>query len=150
MRQQCRITCNNPLNSEYVIIGFHSTEIAAASRPGCFYHLAVPRSETSLRVPISCYDVIGNEIFLLVKIIGEGTRCLAQLQKEDTLDVMGPLGNSFTHVEGKRVLLVSGGVGYAPLRFLKRVLEENNEIRWVHGGRAEEDAMPADLICTED
>jgi dihydroorotate dehydrogenase electron transfer subunit len=50
---------------------------------------------------------------------GKGTSWLSQRQKGDTVELFGPLGNSFyIHSASHHLLLVAGGIGIAPLRFL--------------------------------
>jgi dihydroorotate dehydrogenase electron transfer subunit len=68
----------------------------------------------------------------------------------DLLEVMGPLGRSFSVPPSGRVLLVSGGIGYAPLRLLKRRLRPGCATHWLHGGRTAADLFPADEQFTDD
>ena len=59
------------------------------------------------------------EIDLLGRAVGPGTTWLAALQPGDLLDVLGPLGNAFTPPQpGQHALLVAGGVGLPPIRWL--------------------------------
>ena len=88
--------------------------------PGQFVQVKVDGSTTTfLRRPISIHfvDSERNELWLLVQLVGGGTRALAQLHPGDNLNVLMPLGNGFSPVQkqGERVLLVGGGVGIAPL-----------------------------------
>ncbi|NYT01495.1 MAG: dihydroorotate dehydrogenase electron transfer subunit [Methanosarcinales archaeon] len=54
---------------------------------------------------------------MTVHAVGEATRALFDLQAGDALGLRGPLGNGFSLV-GEKILLVGGGVGVAPLAFL--------------------------------
>ena len=95
--------------------------------PGQFVELRVDGSpNTFLRRPISIHlvDRGKNELWLLVAVVGDGTRQLAQLQPGDTLNALLPLGNGFTLPTSadSRPLLVGGGVGVAPLLFLGQQL----------------------------
>jgi dihydroorotate dehydrogenase electron transfer subunit len=52
----------------------------------------------------------------LLEDVGPGTRRLAELAPGDELLLLGPLGNGFARPrEGRRAILVGGGVGIAPL-----------------------------------
>jgi len=52
----------------------------------------------------------------LLEDVGPGTRRLAELQAGDTLHLLGPLGRGFARPrDGRRPILVGGGVGIAPL-----------------------------------
>jgi dihydroorotate dehydrogenase electron transfer subunit len=65
----------------------------------------------------------GESQFLL-EDVGPGTRRLSELRAGDGLWVLGPLGTGFTPPpEGRRAILVGGGVGIAPLALLQDVLE---------------------------
>jgi dihydroorotate dehydrogenase subfamily 1 len=52
----------------------------------------------------------------LLEDVGPGTNRLAELRPGDEMWVLGPLGNGFTRPrDGRRPILVGGGVGIAPL-----------------------------------
>jgi dihydroorotate dehydrogenase electron transfer subunit len=66
----------------------------------------------------------GGEAHFLLEDVGPGTHRLCELKEGDGLWVLGPLGTSFTSpTDGRRALLVGGGVGIAPLAILQDVLE---------------------------
>ena len=57
-----------------------------------------------------------GEAHFLLEDVGPGTRRLCELGEGDGLWLLGPLGQGFAAPEqGRRVLLVGGGVGIAPL-----------------------------------
>jgi dihydroorotate dehydrogenase electron transfer subunit len=57
-----------------------------------------------------------GEAHFLLEDVGPGTHRLCELGKGDGLWLLGPLGQGFTAPEqGRRALLVGGGVGIAPL-----------------------------------
>ncbi len=57
-----------------------------------------------------------EELEFLLEDVGPGTRRLAELRPGDGLNVVGPLGTAFAAPrDGRRALLVGGGVGIAPL-----------------------------------
>ena len=61
-----------------------------------------------------------GEAHYLLEDVGPGTRRLCELRAGDGLWVLGPLGQGFTApTEGRRALLVGGGVGIAPLAILQ-------------------------------
>jgi len=59
---------------------------------------------------------------LWIKIIGKGTKSLSELEPGQTIDVIYPLGNTFSAPSEDGVLLVGGGCGAAPLLYLARHL----------------------------
>ena len=97
-----------------------------APDPGQFYMLTaaerwgggaderpfLPRAFSVLRAE-------GERLQFLLEDVGPGTNRLAELQPGDGLHILGPLGNGFTKPrQGRRPILVGGGVGIAPLAIL--------------------------------
>lgn len=95
--------------------------------PGQFVQVAISGSKTTfLRRPISIctVDRANNELWLLVRLAGDGTAALLRSEEGDVINLLLPLGNGFSIVgNDKRVLLVGGGVGTAPLLLLGEELE---------------------------
>ena len=115
-------------------------------QPGQFVQVRVDGSpNTYLRRPISIHDVDfqQNEITLLVQQVGEGTRHLAAVEKDDMINMVLPLGNGFSFpVKEEKFLLVGGGIGIAPLYYFAKVLNEKG-IRptLLLGGKSESDLL---------
>jgi dihydroorotate dehydrogenase electron transfer subunit len=66
-----------------------------------------------------------NIIQLLYKLVGKGTEILSRLGENEPVYVLGPLGRGFELYPGmSRVVLVGGGAGIAPLRFLAHELRK--------------------------
>jgi dihydroorotate dehydrogenase electron transfer subunit len=125
------VTQNRRINKEYVILHVASDHKLPEILPGQFVEVKVENGpNTFLRRPISIHEVNDekNEILLLIQEVGEGTQLMAKLQPGDTLDVIYPLGNSFTLPNEGKVLLVGGGVGVAPLLMLGRFLKAKGAI----------------------
>ncbi len=96
-------------------------EIAKVARPGQFVMVRCAK-ETILPRPFSIHSVASNEISLLINVVGKGTAWLSKKKKDDVLDIFGPLGNGYTiNPNSQNLLLVAGGMGIAPLRFLAEV-----------------------------
>ena len=76
-----------------------------------------------LRRPISVCDVNGDELTLVYKVVGNGTKQMSEMQIGDTVDVLSGLGNGYDETTaGERVLLLGGGVGVPPLYLLAKHL----------------------------
>jgi dihydroorotate dehydrogenase electron transfer subunit len=74
----------------------------------------LPRAFSVLRVSPS--GAGGLELQFLLEDVGPGTNRLAELGPSDGLSLVGPLGRGFSPPrDGRRPLLVGGGVGIAPL-----------------------------------
>ena len=66
-----------------------------------------------------------GELHFLLEDVGPGTNRLCELGPGDGLAVLGPLGHGFDPpAEGRRPVLVGGGVGIAPLAILQDELAE--------------------------
>jgi NAD(P)H-flavin reductase len=64
------------------------------------------------------------ELQFLVEDVGPGTNRLCELGPGQALELVGPLGHGFTAPrDGRRALLVGGGVGIAPLAVWQDQLE---------------------------
>lgn len=142
---------NTKLNQDYYLLKFSSKNLPSEFKPGQFVTIKLPEviSGQRLGIPISIYQADANSFTLFIKILGEGTRILSHVTKNMELDILGPLGKSFSLVEKKKVLLISGGVGYPPLKFLKDKLVDC-QVTWIHGGKSSSDIFPCDYPCTED
>jgi dihydroorotate dehydrogenase electron transfer subunit len=67
-----------------------------------------------------------GEAHYLLEDVGPGTKRLCELRAGDGLWVLGPLGQGFTTPQdGRRALLVGGGVGIAPLAIWQDELERD-------------------------
>jgi dihydroorotate dehydrogenase electron transfer subunit len=99
--------------------------------PGQFAQVKVEGSSTTfLRRPISVYDVDKDSqlIYLLIKIAGDGTLQLSKLIDGEEVNLIYPLGNSFSKPASDKVLLIGGGTGVAPMLFLGKYLKINFKI----------------------
>ena len=53
-------------------------------------------------------------------------RNFPSLTAGDTIDVLGPLGNGFPLLEGKKAFLIGGGIGIPPMLELAKALNKVN------------------------
>ena len=121
---------------------------AESAQPGQF--VMVRASDTDdriLRRPLGIHRVgDGGEIALLYEVVGGGTEWLAQRRKGRHIDILGPLGRGFT-VNSKRLLLVAGGVGIAPLIFLaERAVSDGRKVTLLFGAKTAEQVYPKKLV----
>jgi dihydroorotate dehydrogenase electron transfer subunit len=118
-------------------------EIAQAAKPGQFVMVRCGK-ETILPRPFSVHSVEGNEISLLLSVVGKGTGWLSLKKKGDTLNIFGPLGNGYTiNPKSQNLLLVAGGMGIAPLRFLaERAAGEGKNVTIINGAQTRDCLLP--------
>lgn len=118
---------NIKLNDTNVLLKLTSQDTLPEMLPGQFAEIRVDGSPTTfLRRPISINYVNKelNEVWFLVQLVGDGTKQLARANKGDIMNVILPLGNTFTLPEStsQKVLLIGGGVGTAPMLFMGELL----------------------------
>ena len=120
-----------------------SPAIAADARPGQFVMVRCGQ-DTLLRRPLSVHQTDGDNIALLFAIVGRGTRWLSQRKQGDSVDIFGPLGNGFSiDPAAKNLLLVAGGIGIAPLRFLADVaVRQKRKVTLIVGAHSAEYLLP--------
>jgi dihydroorotate dehydrogenase electron transfer subunit len=150
------------LNYQNYILTLKTTDTIAEIKPGNFAELKIPNApDVFLRRPLSIFDVDHdkNTISFYVKIIGKGTEKLSKLRGGDKVNVIYPLGNSFSINRTKRALLVGGGSGIAPFILLGRALKkEGVNITFLIGARTKDDVLLTDelnklgavIVTTED
>src|SRR5690606_18782510 len=123
---------NRALNQNHHLLELGSDEPLPVMVPGQFAEVRVDGSpSTYLRRPFSIHRVDrgANTMHLLIKTVGEGTRHLAELKKNESLNILLPLGNGFTLARNSEVLLVGGGCGVAPLYFLaEQLFRQGNKV----------------------
>ena len=141
------------LTDKHILLKLTCREVLPDMRPGQFVEVRVDHSpSTFLRRPISInfVDYVRNELWLLIAAVGEGTRQLMSLQCGDIVNCLFPLGNGFSGVEqkgNKKVLLVGGGVGVAPLLWQgMRIKEEGNIPFFLLGARTSKDILERNIF----
>lgn len=146
------VTQNILLNNSYCLIKLTTKDKTKLPDmyPGQFVQVRVDNSTTTfLRRPISVnyVDKVKNELWLLVQMIGDGTRAMATYKEGDIVNLLLPLGKTFTKPAQKstKVLLVGGGVGTAPMLFLGAELKsEGYDVNFLLGARSKNDLLELD------
>lgn len=155
---------NKVLNDQYFLLKLSASEPLPEMYPGQFAEIKVEESPaTFLRRPVSInwVDRTTNELWLLIQIVGEGTRTLSKLHSGDTLNLIFPLGNRFSYPGDTQadILLVGGGVGIAPMLFWgAQLASEGYRPVFLIGGRSEANLLLLDefgkygevFVTTED
>ena len=123
---QLQVLSNRLLASEtYSMVLKVPEKIQKDFCPGQFAHVKIPESgELLLRRPISINYMENGEMALTYHIVGKGTRRLSEVKPGEILDVVAPLGNGFSILGKKKIWLVGGGIGIAPLLSLRMLAPE--------------------------
>ncbi|MGD0220757.1 MAG: dihydroorotate dehydrogenase electron transfer subunit [Terriglobia bacterium] len=138
---------NRSLTGGHFLLSLDAPRQAPAARPGQFAMVRIlGRSDVLLRRPMSIFDVqmagggqAGSPrqtpapcvLQLLFKIVGRGTRLMAELKPGDKVGLLAPLGHGFFEEEYlprahecDEILHVAGGIGIAALLLPAKHLAE--------------------------
>lgn len=121
IEETCAIVANRRLSGALWDMRISAPSMAPLLLPGQFVHMRVPGMDARiLRRPFSVYeaDAEAGTLGILYQVVGKGSAHMATLDPAGAgpVSLMGPLGNSWWLPAGtRRVLLVAGGVGAAPL-----------------------------------
>jgi dihydroorotate dehydrogenase electron transfer subunit len=151
------------LEGPYVLLTFRHPEVAAGARAGQFVMIkANTVSDPILRRPFSVMRVDPKDgtFTLFLKIVGPGSRALAELRTGEEAGCLGPLGQPFTAPpEGHEAVFVAGGYGIAPfVLFGEEIGRARRRARAFYGGRTAADLQLCDafdglgvpLVCATD
>jgi dihydroorotate dehydrogenase electron transfer subunit len=143
---------NRPLGMDTWLMGFRSEGLASLVKPGQFLMIRTEgiSKDPLLRRPFSVHGIgKGGAILILYRIVGKGTSLLSLAGEHDQISVIGPLGNGF-RVPGpkQRAIIVAGGMGLAPMRFLAQSLplEARHSTKMLLGFSTSQEAVLTDQI----
>jgi len=155
---------NRPLTGGHFLLSLDAPRQAPGVRPGQFAMVRMlGRSDVLLRRPMSIFDVKTQSretasspkaakprvLQLLYKIVGRGTRLMAELKPGDKVGLLAPLGHGFFEEEylpraheADEILHVAGGIGVAALLLpAKQLAAAGFRQRLFFGGRTKEDLV---------
>ena len=143
------VRSNERLSDSYSLLKLQPADGSAIidTCAGQFVEVEVPDSKsTFLRRPISInfVDRDRNELWLLVRVAGEGTRHLVALAEGRVLSLVLPLGKGLSIPADtvSKVLLAGGGVGVAPMLYLGSELKKRGfEVAFLLGARSKGDLL---------
>jgi dihydroorotate dehydrogenase electron transfer subunit len=149
-RRQLTVTAVQQLGA-YIVLRVADPH-APAPEPGQFAMLAAVQrwgggedERPFLPRAFSVARYADGEAHYLIEDVGPGTKRLCELTPGEPLWALGPLGRGFTAPsQGRRALLVGGGVGIAPLAILQDTLDAQATV--LLGFRDRERAAGAALL----
>ena len=133
-----------PENSVYSLKVNLTAKDKSFPKPGQFYMIRATKGKTLLGRPISVFHseiskpnkenpkLSDGQIEFLILKKGKGTEELCSLEKSDSVDILGPLGNIFPRPKAKKagdknsqpeVCIIGGGIGVAPVAGFAETLE---------------------------
>lgn len=140
-----RVCRHEAIAGDYRILALHAPAAAARARPGQFVHLQIPRlGDAILRRPFSIYRAENETLSILYKPVGKGTRAMVDIRADESVSLLGPLGNGFpVDRPVAHPVLVAGGYGMAALYMVAAALPHRGVI--CMGG-----ASARDILCVDD
>ncbi|HLB44689.1 MAG TPA: 4Fe-4S dicluster domain-containing protein [Candidatus Limnocylindrales bacterium] len=120
-----------------------------AGRPGQFVMAALPAVAAP---PISVSRFHPDGLELTIRAAGPATAAIVNLERGDTVALRGPLGRGWPVelAEGRDVMVITGGIGLAPLRpLLDHMLARRDRIAHIHlayGARTPGDRLYVDEL----
>jgi dihydroorotate dehydrogenase electron transfer subunit len=128
------------LGGNYYLLKIFAPMISRQAKPGNFVMVQVSQSlDPLLRRPFGILQSEPPYIWLYFQVNGRGTSLLKDHQSGDHLDILGPLGNSFPELPGKKVLLIAGGRGIVPLFSYAKTYAARKPLVLLYGGRSTAD-----------
>ena len=106
-----------------------AAHIAENARAGHFVNIRIDQNSNIIwRRPFSVHNTNARAgtFDILFRVVGRGTRLLKEKRRGETLEILGPLGNTFSFDEQtKEAILVAGGLGIAPFLQLLHQLADS-------------------------
>ncbi len=132
-QEQAVITKQEAVGTGIYSLWVQAKAIADAARPGQFVSFYCNEESRLLPRPLSICetDPKSGQVRFVYRAAGKGTAEISGYKKGDTLDLLGPLGNGYPLEqmrEGKKALLIGGGIGIPPLVQLSKELKGEKTI----------------------
>ncbi len=156
IKEDCKIIYNDQIAHTLWKMIFKSDRIAPSYKGAGQFILLLPNDSLDhpLRRPMSIAGVEGDQFSIIYKTVGPITNAMSQMKPGETINVLGPLGNTFTTTDDETTpILIGGGVGLAPILNLQKLL--NDSITIIGARTAEEHFLthsPKDglILSTDD
>lgn len=130
-KETVRIYHQEPLARDIFSMTIETT-MAKEAHAGQFLGVFIGDAGRLLARPISICDIDPAKglIRMVYRINGEGTRELSVYQAGKTLEVLGVLGNGYDIgvTEGKRTIVIGGGIGIPPMLLAAKSIPGEKEI----------------------
>ncbi len=132
---------------------------AGIEKPGQFINIAL--SGFYLRRPLSVCDWTDDTVTVIYKVVGQGTKALAEMKAGEKLRVLTPLGNGYDIEKcAGHTVIIGGGAGVPPMYGLaKTLIAAGKETSAVLGWNTASEAFYVDkfkslgipvTVCTAD
>ena len=100
----------------------YSPKISHQSKPGQFINILPDKHWMNIMrrpMSIASQGIVDIEpalwLSIIYKVFGDGTEIMSKWNKNQKVDIIGPLGNCWKEFENTLPILIGGGVGIAPI-----------------------------------
>lgn len=141
-----KVTDETPMDCRMPVKTFtlNIPEIAQKAIPGQFVMMWLKGVDEKPMGIAGC-DFDGTISFAIAKI-GEVTTAFHDLKEKDLIGIRGPFGKGFT-IKGKKIAIIGGGIGIAPIKFLIDVaLKDRMDVTLFHGARTKNELAYKDYF----
>ena len=139
---QATVIENRLLSKAHYLLTLRPLHKIQQPEPGNFFMLSVNKgNDPLLKRPFSIHQFYNGDIKILYRVVGKGTELLSNCSEGSTLEALGPLGNKFpVPSKKKRIILVAGGMGVAPLFYLAEKLKKRGPV-FFYGARTADEVL---------
>ncbi|MCR4717677.1 MAG: dihydroorotate dehydrogenase electron transfer subunit [Lachnospiraceae bacterium] len=125
-----KILSNEAISSDCYSMMISVSDIASLAVPGQFVNIYVNNESKLLPRPISIceVDAYKGTIRLVYRAVGAGTKELSSYLEGTVIKLLGPLGNGYELLNGKKAMLIGGGIGIPPLLELAKRLDADKSV----------------------
>ena len=143
--RHAKILAQQELATNVYFLVVESPEIARRAKAGQFVQLRILSGAFTLRRPVgvAAVDEKKGSISFIYRVVGKGTKALAQLMPGEMVNVLGPLGHGFA-MAYKHPLIVGGGMGLSPLLYYAAAMQGKADV--LMGGKTAEELFWSDLF----
>ncbi len=139
---------NRQIAENHFILTSHPLKKIAKPKPGQFFMLSVGSGiNPLLKRPFSLYRWLEGDFQILYRVVGKTTSILKKRKPGDILEIIGPLGRGFPVIKKtrkKKIILVAGGIGIAPIFALAETIKKRSSILF-YGAKTKNE-----VLCIEE
>ena len=111
-----KIVHREQLNENTFLWHVSAPDVARAARPGHFVMVRIDATGERIPLTVADYNVERGTVTVVIQAVGKTTRQMMELHAGDAvLDFVGPLGMPSRIERRRKVVLVGGGLGVAPI-----------------------------------
>ena len=126
-QENAKVVCTKEIAHNTFETMLSSPNISKHVKPGQFINILPSHDwDYVMRRPMSVASQNKENLSIIYKVVGEGTRLMRNWAIGQSVNILGPLGNFWTEYNDYEPILIGGGVGIAPIINLKNHLDSLN------------------------